>query len=88
MPAVLTTSLPGLAQVTLDLRVVGFTAGLSIVTALFFGIVPMLAGKRTLTDALREGARAVGGRRQSRLQAALVVTSVALAFVLLVDRAC
>ena len=84
IPAVLTTSLPGLSHVTLDLRVVGFTAGLSVATALFFGIVPMLAGRRTVTDALREGARSAGGRRQSRLQAALVVASVALAFVLLV----
>jgi putative ABC transport system permease protein len=84
VPAVLTTSLPGLSGVTVDLRVLGFTAGLSIATALFFGVVPMLAGKRTVTDALREGARSAGGRRQSRLQASLVVTSVALAFVLLV----
>ena len=45
----------------------------------------MIAGmKRELTDALREGARSAGGRRQHRLQGGLVVASVALAFVLLV----
>ena len=45
----------------------------------------MVAGmRRELTDVLREGARRLGGRQQHRLQAGLVVTSVAFAFVLLV----
>ncbi len=85
VPAVLTASLPGVSDVSLDIRVVAFTMGLSIATALFFGLVPMIAGmKRELTDTLREGARSAGGRRQHRLQGGLVVVSVALAFVLLV----
>ena len=85
VPAVLTESLPGVSNVSLDVRVVSFTLALSIVTALFFGLVPMMAGmKRELTDTLREGARAAGGKRQHRLQDSLVVASVALAFVLLV----
>ena len=85
VPAVLTASLPGLSQVTLDGRVLAFTLALSFVTAVFFGVVPLAAGmRRELTDALREGARASGGRRQHRLQAGLIVTSVAFAFVLLV----
>ena len=85
VPAVLTTSLPGLSAVSLDGRVVLFTIAISVATALFFGLVPMAAGMRKeLTDALREGARAAGGRRQHRLQSGLVVTSVALAFVLLI----
>ena len=85
VPAVITTSLPGVSDVSLDVRVVTFTLALSIATALFFGLVPMIAGmKRELIDVLREGARAAGGRGQHRLQAGLVVTSVAFAFVLLV----
>ena len=85
VPAVLTESLPGVSDVSLDIRVVSFTLALSIVTALFFGLVPMMAGmKRELTDTLREGARAAGGKRQHRLQGGLVVASVALAFMLLV----
>jgi predicted permease len=85
VPAVLTASLPGVSNVSLDVRVVSFTMALSIATALFFGLVPIVAGmKRELTDALREGARSAGGRRQHRLQGSLVVTSVALAFVLLI----
>jgi putative ABC transport system permease protein len=85
VPAVLTASLPGLSDVSLDLRVVAFTLGISVLTALFFGVVPMIAGMRSeLTDVLREGARSSGGRQQHRLQAGLVITSVAFAFVLLV----
>jgi len=85
VPAVITSSLPGVSNVTLDVRVVAFTVGLSLVTALFFGLVPMTSGMRPeLSDTLREGARAAGGRSQHRLQAGLVVTSVAFAFVLLV----
>jgi predicted permease len=85
VPTVLTASLPGISSVSLDARVVSFTLVVSMVTAVFFGLVPMLAGmRRELTDVLREGARAAGGRRQHRLQAGLVVTSVAFAFVLLI----
>jgi putative ABC transport system permease protein len=85
VPAVLTASLPGLSEVTLDARVLAFTLTLSFMTAVFFGVVPLAAGmRREVTDALREGARASGGRRQHRLQAGLIVTSVAFAFVLLV----
>ena len=85
VPAVLTASLPGISNVSLDARVVSFTLVVSVLTAAFFGLVPMLAGlRRELTDVLREGARAAGGRRQHHLQAGLVVTSVAFAFVLLI----
>jgi predicted permease len=85
VPAVLTASLPGLSDVSLDVRVVAFTIGISVLTALFFGVVPMIAGmRRELTGVLREGARSLGGRQQHRLQGGLVVTSVAFAFVLLV----
>jgi predicted permease len=85
IPTVLTTSLPGVSEVSLDARVVSFTLGLSIATAIFFGLVPIAGGlKRNLSSALREGARTAGGRRRHRLQGGLVVTSVALAFVLLI----
>jgi putative ABC transport system permease protein len=85
VPAVLTMSLPGVSDVSPDARVVSFTLALSLLTAVFFGLVPMMAGmKRELTGELREGARSAGGRRQHRLQGGLVVTSVAFAFVLLV----
>jgi putative ABC transport system permease protein len=85
MPAVIALSLPGVSDVTLDARVVLFTFALSALTALVFGLLPLAASeRRDLTELLREGgSRSTSGARQHRLQATLVVSSVALAFVLL-----
>jgi putative ABC transport system permease protein len=85
MPAVIALSLPGVSDVTLDARVVLFTFALSALTALVFGLLPLAASeRRDLTELLREGgSRNTSGARQHRLQATLVVSSVALAFVLL-----
>jgi putative ABC transport system permease protein len=85
MPAVIALSLPGVSDVTLDARVVLFTFALSALTALAFGLLPLAANeRRDLTELLREGgSRSTSGARRHRLQATLVVSSVALAFVLL-----
>ena len=85
MPDVIALSLPGVQDVGLDGRVVLFTFALSALTAVGFGLLPLIVSeRRDLTDLLREGgARSVGGVRQHRLQAMLVVSSVALAVVLL-----
>jgi putative ABC transport system permease protein len=84
-PAVLAASLPGLMEVSLDGRVVLFTFALSLVTALIFSFAPVVAGmRRDVNDLLRENGRGTGGRRGHRLQSALVMSSVAFAFVLLV----
>jgi putative ABC transport system permease protein len=86
IPSVLTTSLPGVSTVGLDWRVVAFTSVLSLGSAGLFALVPLAAGlRRDLHDLLREGSgRSTGGRRQHRMQASLVVASVAFAFMLLV----
>lgn len=84
VPAVVATAVPGLEDVSLDLRVLAFTAGLSIVSALLFGVIPRLASeRRELNDVLREGAGRTTGGRRNRIQSGLVVSTVALAFVLL-----
>jgi putative ABC transport system permease protein len=85
IPDVITLSLPGVQDVRLDVRVVLFTFALSALTAIFFGLLPLIVSeRRDLTDLLREGGtRSIGGARHYRLQAALVVSSVALAVVLL-----
>jgi putative ABC transport system permease protein len=86
IPAVLTTSLPGLHAIPLDWRVLAFTGVLALGSAALFALVPLAAGlRRDLHDLLREGStRATGGRRQHHVQRTLVVSSVAFAFVLLV----
>ena len=78
-----------MASIALDLRVLTATAGLSVLTALLFGVVPALQVSRPdLTSALKDGTRgASAGRGRLRLRHALVVAEVALAVVLLVGAA-
>jgi predicted permease len=68
-----------------DLRVVGFTLLLALVTALIFGIGPALAATRpAVVSALKdEAGSVVGGGRQARVRRALVVGQVALSMLLL-----
>ena len=76
--------IPRLNEAGLDLRVLVFTAGVSLVTGLLFGLAPALQASRlNLTDALKEGDRGSSGGRQ-RLRSVLVVCEVALTLTLLV----
>ena len=86
MPTVIATSLPGVSDVALDGRVIAFTFAVSVITALIFSLAPLHGGAtRDVNDLLREGtSRTSGGVRQHRVQAGLVITSVAFAFLLLV----
>jgi putative ABC transport system permease protein len=79
-------TLPRLDEVGLDPVALGFTAVAVIVTGLLFGIAPALRGSAfALHSTLSAGGRAgIGGGRGERLRAALVITQVALALVLLV----
>jgi predicted permease len=77
--------LPRAAEVRLDGRVVLFTAAISVLTGLLFGLVPALQASRAdLHGAMREGTRGTGGRASGRMRSVLVVSQVALALVLLV----
>jgi len=80
---------PRVADIALDLRVLGAAAGLSLVTGLLFGIVPALQLSRPdLAHALKEGWRGAGtGSARQRIRGALVVAEVALAVILLVGAA-
>lgn len=68
----------------IDLRVLGFTIGITLLTGLLFGAVPALQTSRVdLNDTLKEGGRgsiSFHGRSRSLL----VVTEIALSLVLLV----
>jgi putative ABC transport system permease protein len=76
---------PGLDLVRLDPRVMAFTAGVSLLTGIVFGLVPGLHGSRvSLVESLKEGGRTSSPGARQRLRSALVVTQVALALVLLV----
>jgi putative ABC transport system permease protein len=79
-------NIPRLAEINMDLRVLGFTLLVSLLTGLIFGLVPALqASKPNLNETLKEGARgsSVGGHRQ-RLRSALVVVEMVLTTMLLI----
>ena len=77
---------PRIGQVSLDLRVLAFTAAVVVVTAALFALVPALQASRvTLVEASRESGRSsTGSRERRRMRSALVCGQVALAMVLLV----
>ena len=76
---------PRIAEVGVDGRVLAFTAALSLVTGLIFGLVPAVhAGRDRFASALKQGGRGQlgdGGRRARRV---LIVAELALALMLLV----
>jgi putative ABC transport system permease protein len=69
-----------------DARVLGFTALVSLLTGVLFGLVPALGVSHGgLAESLKEGGRSgAGGLRSGRARSVLVVGQVALALVLLV----
>src|SRR5262249_37733783 len=74
----------GLAHLTLDWRVLAFSAGAAIAAAVIFGLAPALRGRRCAPqDGLRAGGRGAAGARSHRLQHSLIVAETALAVVLL-----
>jgi predicted permease len=78
-------SLPRAEEIHLDWRVFAFGMGVSLVSALFFGLAPALrVPLHGVEAALRAGGRTTAGGSQ-RLYSAFVVCEIALAFVLLVS---
>ncbi len=70
----------------LDGRVLGFTIGVTVATALLFGLAPALRATRVdLSAQFQGGTRTLGRRDRSRLSQALMVVQVALSLVLLVS---
>ena len=79
--------LPRVGEIHLDGRVLGFTAILSMLTGIVFGLAPaMQVTRANLVDALKESSlSATAGMHRHRLRSSLVVVEMALALVLLVS---
>jgi putative ABC transport system permease protein len=79
-------SIPRLSALTLEPRLLAFSLVIATVSAVGFGLAPAMRAARTQPgDVLREQSRAAtSGGVQMRLRQWLVVSQVALAFVLLV----
>jgi predicted permease len=79
------SQLPPDATLSLNLRALGFTAGVTLASALLVGVVPALqASKARLVDVLKDSARGSSGERCGRFRALLIIAEVALSVVLLV----
>jgi predicted permease len=78
--------IPRLEEIGINVNVLVFTAAVSMLAGVLFGVLPALGSISTRTmDALRDGDRGTtGGRHRHRTRNALVMTQVALAFVLVV----
>ena len=74
----------GAARLTLDWRVLAFSASVAIVATLAFGLAPALRGSRVAPqEGLRDGGRGTAGSRSHWFQHSLIVVETALAVVLL-----
>jgi putative ABC transport system permease protein len=77
------------SRITLDLHILLFTLGISILTGIVFGLVPAITASRaSLAAALNEnGSHASIGVRSGKLRSALVIAEMALTVVLVVGAA-
>jgi putative ABC transport system permease protein len=74
----------GAARLTLDWRVLAFSAAVTVAAALAFGLAPALRGSRLAPqEGLRLGGRGAAGGRSHWFQHSLIVVETALAVVLL-----
>ena len=86
LPALGAQDIPRADAIRIDMPVLLFTLGASLLTGILFGLAPALqSAKVNLNESLKEGGRdSVGGSRGRRLRGALVVAEVALAVVVLI----
>ncbi|MEX2152801.1 MAG: ABC transporter permease, partial [Gemmatimonadaceae bacterium] len=79
------SGLPRLSEVAIDGKVLAFTAALTILTGILFGLVPALhASRPDIAQMLRESVRGSSRGGAQRTRSALVIAEMTLAVVLLV----
>jgi predicted permease len=86
VPVVVTETLPAAQSIAVDARVLTFTTAISLMTAIMFAMIPLFGiDRRGPGSTLQEEAsRTTPGLRRHRTQAGLVISTVTLAFVLLI----
>lgn len=78
-------NIPRLGEIGINGTVLAFTAGISLLAALLSGVLPTLTSSSTQTmGTLRDGGRGSIGRVRHGTRNVLVMTQVALAFVLVI----
>lgn len=79
------SAVPGIGEAHIDVHVLLFTAGISVIAGIFFGLAPAMHLRvRDLRAALNEGDRGAVGKHAKGLRSVLVVSEVALAMLLLI----
>jgi putative ABC transport system permease protein len=78
-------AMPFLRSLHLDVTILAFSFGLSLLTGLIFGLAPALQSSRLdLNEVLKEGGRNTSAGAGHRLRSAMVVAEIAMAVVLLI----
>ncbi|HEU4875154.1 MAG TPA: ABC transporter permease [Pyrinomonadaceae bacterium] len=76
---------PRFEEIGMDFRVFGFAFAVALVTGVVFGLVPAIqTSKIDLNKALKESGRTGSQARRNRIGSALMVSEIALSFMLLV----
>lgn len=75
---------PRFDEIGIDLRVFGFALGVTVLSGLFFGLFPALQTSRpNLNEMLKDSGRHADGGSRNRAGSLLIVSEIALSFVLL-----
>ena len=84
--AMVADQIPSAASTSMDAAVLGFTAAVTLVTGVVFGVVPALSVVRGDPSAAmkEDGTRTSASRRTGAVRAVLVISEIALAVMLLV----
>ena len=76
---------PRFEEIGMDARVFGFAFAVAFVTGVVFGLVPAIQSSKTdLNETLKESGRSGSHARRNRIGSALMVSEIALSFMLLV----
>ncbi|HEV2490651.1 MAG TPA: ABC transporter permease [Candidatus Acidoferrales bacterium] len=85
LKAILPADTPRLASVSMDWRVMGFTAAISLLAGVIFGLAPALhASKIDLTESLKSGRQRSAEAKGNRLRNVLAIAEVSMAVVLVI----
>ena len=79
-------SIPHLHEAGLDLRVIAFALGITLITGVLFGLAPAAGATRmNMVEALKEGGQRSGGSAAApRIRNALLIVQIAMALVLVI----
>ena len=85
LKVLLPANTPRLAAVSIDWRVLAFTAAVALLTGLIFGFAPALHASRIdLNESLKNGGRLSAAAQSRRLRSILAIAEIAVAVVLVI----